>query len=214
MHAVTRILVADDHLLLREGLRQLFEYVDDIQIAAEAATGDEVLKSLANNNFDLLLLDISLPGIHGEELIEKIQRVHSKPPILILSMHNEPAIAKRMIQAGASGFITKGSSSTELLGAIRKVAAGRRYISPELAEEIFFTELLTPVGGAPHEALTARENLVLRLLAQGNTVNQIASKLNLSNKTISAHKTHLMEKMQINNFAELMRYAITHGLNL
>lgn len=214
MHDPIQILVADDHLLLREGLRQLFEYVDDIQIAAEAATGDEVLKSLATRNFDLLLLDISLPGIHGEELIEKIQRSHSKPPILILSMHNEPAVAKRMIQAGASGFITKGSSSTELLGAIRKVAAGRRYISPELAEEIFFTELLTPVGGAPHDALTARENLVLRLLAQGNTVNQIAGKLNLSNKTISAHKTHLMEKMQINNFAELMQYAITRGLNL
>lgn len=214
MHDPIQILVADDHLLLREGLRQLFEYVDDIQIAAEAATGDEVLKSLATRNFDLLLLDISLPGIHGEELIEKIQRSQSKPPILILSMHNEPAVAKRMIQAGASGFITKGSSSTELLGAIRKVAAGRRYISPELAEEIFFTELLTPVGGAPHDALTARENLVLRLLAQGNTVNQIAGKLNLSNKTISAHKTHLMEKMQISNFAELMQYAISRRLNL
>lgn len=214
MHAVTRILVADDHLLLREGLRQLFEYVDDIQIVAEAATGDEVLTSLANKSFDLLLLDIGLPGIHGEELIEKIRRTYATPPILILSMHNEPAIAKRMIQAGASGFITKGSSSAELLGAIRKVAAGRRFISPELAEEIFFKELLTPLGGAPHEGLTAREDLVLRLLAQGNTVNQIARKLNLSNKTVSAHKTHLMEKMQISSFAELMRYAITHGLNL
>jgi DNA-binding NarL/FixJ family response regulator len=214
MHDTIQILVADDHLLLREGLRQLFEYVDDIQIAAEAATGDEVLKTLASNHFDLLLLDISLPGIHGEELIEKIRSSCSKPPILILSMHNEPAVAKRMIHAGASGFMTKGSSSTELLNAIRKVAAGRRYITPELAEEIFFTELLTPVGSAPHDALTARENLVLRLLAQGNTVNQIAGKLNLSNKTISAHKTHLMEKMQINSFAELMQYAISHGLNL
>lgn len=214
MQNTIQILIADDHLLLREGLRQLFEYVDDIEIAAEAATGDEVLKSLANNNFDLLLLDISLPGIHGEELIEKIRRMHLKLSILILSMHNEPAIARRMINAGASGFITKGSSSTELLKAIRRVASGRRYISPELAEEIFFTELLTPVSGAPHDALTARENLVLRLLAQGNTVNQIASKLNLSNKTISAHKTNLMAKMQISSFAELMQYAISHGLNL
>lgn len=209
-----QILVADDHLLLREGLRQLFEYVDDIHIVAEAASGDEVLKSLTNTQCDLLLLDISLPGIHGEELIEKIRQQYLKLPILILSMHDEPAIAKRMIQAGATGFITKGSSSANLLAAIRKVAAGRRYISPELAEEIFFTELLTPTNGAPHDALTARENLVLRLLAQGNTVNQIAGKLNLSNKTISAHKTNLMGKMQINSFAELMQYAISRGLNL
>ncbi|CAG1020254.1 response regulator transcription factor [Methylomonas sp. LL1] len=213
MHKVKRILVADDHLLLREGLRQLFEYVDDIQIGAEAATGDEVLKALALDSFDLLLLDISLPGIHGEELIGKIRRNYSNLPILILSMHNEPAIAKRMIQAGASGFITKGTSSTELLEAMRKVAAGRRFISAEMAEEIFFLDALSPVGVAPHEILTAREDLVLRLLAQGHTVNQIARRLHLSNKTVSAHKSNLMEKMQINNFAELMQYAITHGLN-
>lgn len=213
MRKVKRILVADDHLLLREGLRQLFEYVDDIQIGAEAATGDEVLSILADESFDLLLLDVSLPGIHGEELIQKIRQTSTDLPILILSMYNEPAIAKRMIQAGASGFITKGSSSSELLEAMRKVASGRRFISAEMAEQIFFIEALNPVGVAPHDILTAREGLVLRLLAQGNTVNQIAQRLHLSNKTISAHKTNLMGKMQITSFAELMQYAITHGLN-
>jgi DNA-binding NarL/FixJ family response regulator len=214
MHKVKRVLVADDHLLLREGLRQLFEYVDDIQIGAEAATGDEVLKILANDSFDLLLLDVSMPGIHGEKLIGKIRQTYLQLPILILSMHNEPAIAKRMIQAGASGYITKGSSSTELLEAMRKVAANQRFISAEIAEAIFFTEALSPTGVVPHEVLTAREGLVLRMLAQGNTINQIARKLNLSNKTISAHKANLMEKMQLRNFAALIQYAITHDLNV
>jgi DNA-binding NarL/FixJ family response regulator len=214
MRKVKRVLVADDHLLLREGLRQLFEYVDDIQIGAEAASGDEVLMILANDSFDLLLLDVSMPGIHGEELIEKIRQTYLQLPILILSMHNEPAIAKRMIQAGASGFITKGSSSTELLEAMRKVAANQRFISAEIAEAIFFAEALSPIGVIPHEVLTAREDLVLRMLAQGNTINQIARKLNLSNKTVSAHKANLMEKMQLSNFAALIQYAITHDLNL
>jgi DNA-binding NarL/FixJ family response regulator len=119
-----------------------------------------------------------------------------------------------MIQAGASGFITKGSSSTELLEAMRKVAANQRFISAEIAEAIFFAEALSPTGVIPHEVLTAREDLVLRMLAQGNTINQIARKLNLSNKTVSAHKANLMEKMQLSNFAALIQYAITHDLNL
>lgn len=214
MRKVKRILIADDHLLLREGLKQLFEYVEDIQIGAEAADGDEVLRLLADDGFDLLLLDISLPGIHGEELIVKIRKTYPSLPILILSMHNEPTMAKRMLQAGASGFVTKGCSSTDLLEAIRKVASGRRFIAPEIAEEIFFLMALNPRGSAPHEILTAREDLVLRMLAQGKTVNQIAHALNLSNKTVSSHKTNLMDKMQMSSFAELMQYAITHGLNV
>lgn len=206
--------MADDHLLLREGLRQLFEYVEDIEVGAEAASGEEVLKILTTQTFDLLLLDVSLPGIHGEELICKIKRDFPSPPILMLSMHSEPSIAKRMIQAGAAGFITKGNSSTELLDAMRRVASGRRYISTEMAEEIFFSSTLKPISAEPHQVLTARECTVLRLLAQGKTVNQIARTLNLSNKTVSSHKIKLMEKMRITNFAELMQYAITHDLNV
>ncbi len=214
MRKVNRILMADDHLLLREGLRQLFEYVEDIEIGAEAASGEEVLKILATQTFDLLLLDLSLPGIHGEELIGKIKRNFPNVPILMLSMHSEPSIAKRMIQAGAAGFITKGNSSSELLDAMRRVASGRRYISAEMAEEIFFTSTLKPISAEPHESLTARECTVLRLLAQGKTVNQIARTLNLSNKTVSSHKINLMEKMRMSSFAELMQYAITHDLNV
>lgn len=214
MSKMKRILVADDHLLLREGLKQLFEYVEDIQIGAEAASGDEVLSLLAADSFDLLLLDISLPGIHGEDLILKIRRTYLNLPILILSMHDEPTMARRMLKAGATGFITKGSSSNDLLDAMRKVASGRRFIAAEIAEAIFFTEALGVAEGAPHESLTKRESLVLRMLAQGNSVNQIARILHLSNKTVSSHKSKLMEKMQMTSFAELMQYAITHGLNV
>ncbi len=209
-----RVLVADDHLLLREGLRQLFDYIEDINVGAEATTGDDVVRKLASDSFDLLLLDVSLPGIHGEELIKKVRRSNPGLPILMLTMHNEPSTAKCMLQAGASGFITKGCSSSELLEAMRKVAAGQRYIASEIAEEIFFTTVLNPGSAAPHEMLTERETIVLRMLAKGQTVNQIARSLNLSNKTISSHKAKLMDKMQMGSFAELMQYAIAHGLNV
>ncbi|MDD2759180.1 MAG: response regulator transcription factor [Methylomonas sp.] len=214
MHKNIKVLVADDHLLLREGLRQLFDYIEDIQVGAEASTGEEALKILTHDSFDMILLDVSLPGIHGEELVRKISRNHPNLPILMLSMHNEPATAKCMLQAGASGFITKGCSSSELLDAMRKVSAGQRYIAAEIAEEIFFTTVLHPDAAAPHETLTEREAVVLRMLAKGHTVNQIARSLNLSNKTISSHKANLMDKMQMGSFAELMQYAITHGLNV
>lgn len=212
MHNSKRILVADDHKILREGLRQLFDLAGDIFIGAEASNGDEVLNYLKQENFDLLLLDINMPNLHGEELINKIRKTHAKLPILILSMHNEARIASNMLQAGASGFITKANSSAELLDAIRKVAAGGRFIAPEIAEDIFFATKVRQ-DMALHEFLSARELLILRMLASGKSVNQIAQTLQLSNKTISTHKTNLMGKMYLKNFAALMKYAIDHGLS-
>ena len=207
-----RLLVADDHQILRDGLRQLFELAGDIYIGAEASSGNEVLEYLKQENFDLLLLDINMPNLHGEELIDKIRKTHPNLPILILSMHNEVRIARSMLRAGASGFITKANSSAELLEAIRKVAAGGRFIASEIAEDIFFTTTVSQ-NMALHEFLSARELLILRMLASGKSVNQIAQTLKISNKTVSTHKTNLMGKMYLKNFASLMRYAIEHGLS-
>jgi DNA-binding NarL/FixJ family response regulator len=211
MNNIQQILLADDHWLFREGLKQLLEPVDDIRITADVSNGDEVLTVLAKENFDLVILDLNLPGIHGEELIVRIRINHPSLPILILSMHNEPPIAKRMLQIGANGFITKGNSPLELLDAIHKVVMGKRFIASEIAEEIFFNAT-SRTDIVAHEFLSPREFLILRMLAKGETVNEIAQKLNLSIKTISTHKTHLMAKMNITNFAALIQYAMAHGL--
>lgn len=209
-----RLLVVDDHVLVREGLKQLFEHVDDIQIVGEAVSGEEVLTILRKEIFDLVLLDISIQGDpQGAELISKIRECPNSPPILILSMHNEVSIAKRKLMAGAAGFVTKDSSHEELLAAIRKVASGGRYIIPELAEKIAL-ESSTAVPLTLHELLSARELLILRMLAKGKKNNEIAFELGISNKTVSTHKARLMQKMHIDNDAKLIRYAITHDLTV
>lgn len=208
-----RLLVVDDHVLMREGLKQLFECVDDIAVEAEAGTGDEALAIVRKGKFDLVLLDISLPGLQGAALIEKMREHPDCPPILVLSMHNEPQIAKRKLKAGASGFLTKDSSPKDLLDAIRKVAAGGRYMAPELAEKIAFeASAVAPL--VPHELLSGRELLVLRMLAQGMRVGEIARELDISSKTVSTHKARLMDKMHIDSDARLMQYAIIHRLVL
>jgi DNA-binding NarL/FixJ family response regulator len=205
--------MVDDHELMREGLKQLFEYVDDIEVGVEAGNGEEVLVILQKEKFDLILLDISIPGIHGVELISKIREYPNSPPILILSMHNEPQIAKRKLKAGASGYITKDSSPNELLTAIRKVASGGRYMAQELAEKIAF-EASTAAPLVLHELLSAREMLVLRMLAKGKKINEIALELGISGKTVSTHKARLMQKMHIDNTAKLMQYAVAHDLTV
>jgi DNA-binding NarL/FixJ family response regulator len=203
--------MVDDHELMREGLKQLFECVDDIQVCAEAVCGEEVLVILQKETFDLVLLDITIPGIHGVELISKIRERLDSPPILILSMHNEPQIAKHKLKAGASGYITKDSSPKELLAAIRKVASGGRYMAPEIAEKIAF-EASTAEPLVLHELLSGRELLILRMLVNGKKINEIAKNLGISSKTVSTHKARLMQKMHIDNTAKLMQYAIANGL--
>lgn len=208
-----RLMIVDDHALMREGLKQLFEGESDIVVEAEAASGEEVLAVLRQRPIDLILLDISIPGIHGVELIAKIRQQPDSPPILVLSMHNEPQIAKRKLKAGASGYITKDSSPKDLLEAIRKVAAGGRYIAIDIAEKIAF-EVSSAAPVVPHELLSGRELLILRMLAKGKKVNEIAQELDISSKTVSTHKARLMQKMHIDSDVKLMQYAIAHGMTV
>lgn len=206
------VLLVDDHVLLREGLRKLFSQVDDIVIGGEVSSGDEAIIAMRQKKFDLVILEITMPGLSGMELIETMKRQLNCPPILVLTMHNEPRIAKRKLKAGASGFITKHNSSEELFEAIRKVAVGGRYLVPDIAEMIAFeTSSATPLR--LHELLSGRELLVLRMLAKGRKVCEIADEIGISHKTVSSHKTRLMQKMHIDNDVDLIKYTMLHQLS-
>lgn len=206
-----RILIADDHGIVREGLKQLFALGSDIVVAGEAVNGAQVLEVLRAGGIDLLLLDMTMPGISGAELIHRIHGHNLELPILILSMHNEPQVARRALTAGAAGYLTKDSDPKTLMNAIRKVASGGRFIDPAIAERMVFD---TGEDGqrAPHELLSEREYCVLRMLVAGKGVNEIADELAISNKTVSTHKARLMQKMNCRSNAELVRYAVAHGL--
>lgn len=204
-----RLLMVDDHALVREGFRLFFDCVDDIKVVAEAGSGEEALALLQEQTFDLILLDITIPGIHGVELINKIKVLPESPPILILSMHNDPQIVKRKFKAGVSGYIAKDCLSQELLEAVRKVAGGGRFVAPAIAEKIAFDE---SKGQVSHESLSGRELLILRMLANGKKNNEIAGHLNISYKTVSSHKVRLMQKMNFDSDAQLIQYGIVHGL--
>ncbi|HEX5338223.1 MAG TPA: response regulator transcription factor [Gallionella sp.] len=206
-----RVLIADDHAIVRGGLKQLFALMGDIEVAGEATDGTEVLEALHNGEFDLILLDLTMPGLSGINLIASIRAQYAKLPILVLSMHNELQVAKRVLQAGAAGFVTKGSMQDTLVDAVRKVAAGGRFIDPTISEQMMFEK---SVQGeiAPHERLSERELHILKLFAKGKGVNEIATELFISNKTVSTHKARLMQKMSFQNNAELVRYAADHNL--
>jgi DNA-binding NarL/FixJ family response regulator len=206
-----RVLLADDHRIMREGLRQLFALMPDISVVGEATSGAEVLDCLRQAPADLLLLDMTMPGISGDDLITRVRARYPTLPILVLSMHEEPQIAQRALKAGANGYLTKDQDSQTLLAAVRKVASGGRFIDPLLAERMAF-EVSGVTRRASHDDLTNRELEVMRLLARGLRVGDIALKLSLSDKTISTHKARLIEKMGFASSAELVRYAIDHGL--
>ncbi|HZW24870.1 MAG TPA: response regulator transcription factor [Gallionella sp.] len=206
-----RVFIADDHVVVRGGLKQLFALMGDIVIAGEAADGAELLEKLRHEQFDLLLLDLTMPGISGINLIGRVRAEHARLPILVLSMHNELQVAKRVLQAGAAGFVTKGSMQETLMDAVRRVAAGGRFIDPVIAEQMMF-EKTVPGEVAAHERLSERELHILKLFAKGRGVNEIAAELFISNKTVSTHKARLMQKMNFQNNADLVRYAADHGL--
>jgi DNA-binding NarL/FixJ family response regulator len=207
-----RLLIADDHAIVREGVQKILMLSHDIRVKAEAVDGDGVMKQLAcDTNFDLLLLDLSMPGVSGIGLIAQIKASHPKLPILVFSMHNEAQVASRAIKAGASGFITKDSDPEILLDAIRRVAGGGKYIDPALAEQLAFDAML-PDQRELHAQLSGRELEVFHLLVMGKRVNEIADQLIISNKTVSTHKLNLMEKMKLGSTADLVRYAVQHGL--
>ena len=206
-----RLLIADDHAIVRSGLRQIFALAPDISVVGEAVNGGEVLERIRGESFDLLLLDLNMPGFSGADLITRVKAHRADLPILVLSMHNEPQIAARMLKAGASGYITKDCEPDILLAAIRKVAAHGKYIAPEIAEKMVF-DVTSSDPRAPHSLLSERELEVLRLLIEGRGGNEIAAQLFISNKTVSSHKVRLMEKMQLNSMADMMRYALEHDL--
>jgi DNA-binding NarL/FixJ family response regulator len=207
-----RIVIADDHAIVREGLKRIFASADDMEVAGEAADGTEVMQRVRESDFDVLVMDLSMPGRSGMELIKLVHGEKPKLRILVLSMHQELQYAVRAIKSGASGYLTKESAPTQLVQALRRVAAGGAFISSEVAEQLALGVMHG--GDAPaHESLSDREFEVFRLLADGVSVTDIAVGLKLSVKTVSTHKANLMQKMGLQNHSELIRYAIKHGVS-
>ena len=206
-----RAIIADDHTILREGLKQLLQASGDIEVVAEAGDGHGVLQAIRAHDCDVLILDMSMPGRSGMDLIRQVKAEKPRLRILVLSMHGENQYAVRAIKSGASGYVTKDSASTQLVTAIRKVAGGGAFISGEVAEQLALGAMPDAVGPV-HERLSDREYQVFTLLAGGATVSAIAERLNLSSKTVSTHKARLMEKLNVGNSAELIHYALRHGL--
>jgi DNA-binding NarL/FixJ family response regulator len=206
-----RIVLADDHAIVREGLKRIVSDVADFTVAGEAADGTQVMERVRSIEFDVLVLDLSMPGRSGMELIKLVKAEKPKLRILVLSMHQEMQYAVRAIKSGASGYLTKESAPALLEQAIRKVAAGGAYISAEVAQQLALGAM--PGSDAPaHETLSDREFEVFRLLVAGEPVSGIAAKLNVSVKTVSTHKSNLMQKLGLANQTELVRYALKHGL--
>lgn len=206
-----RLMIADDHAIVRSGLKQVFSLAPDLAVVGEAVNGNEVLAFLRQQVPDLLLLDINMPGLSGPDLITRVRAHWADLPILVLSMHNEVQVAARVLKAGANGYVTKDSEMDVLLGAIRRVAGGGKFIAPELAEKLVFD--MSIAGEKPaHMSLSDRELEVFRLLVAGKGINDIAGQLCISNKTVSTYKTRLMEKLNLSGVAELTRYAMQHGL--
>lgn len=205
-----RLILADDHAIVRHGLRQILALAPDITFMAEASDGAELLDILGRTACDLVLLDMNMPGLAGIDLIGRLREAFPGVPILVLSMHIEGQIASRALNAGAAGYLTKDSEPETLVAAIRKVAAGGRFIDASLVETLVFNK--SADHPLLHESLSERELQVFRLLAAGCTVSEIAEQLFLSVKTVSTHKYRLMRKMDIQTHTDLVRYAIRHQL--
>ena len=206
-----RVLLADDHAIIRDGLKQILADTADLAIAGEAANGIELMQQVRDQDWDVLVLDISMPGRNGLELIHMIRDEKPELPILVFSMHHEEQYAVRALQAGAQGYLTKESDSELLVAAIRRVARGGVYISDKVAE--LMVRGIRPASETlPHHLLSDREYQVFNLLVAGRGLTEIGTDLSLSVKTISTHKTHILQKMNLATTADLVRYAIAHGL--
>ncbi len=206
-----RIALADDHLIVRRGLKQLLSEEVDFQVVAEAADGSETLKLVGESDFDVLVLDMSMPGRSGIELIKLIKAEKPKLPILVLTMHQEEQYAVRAMKAGAKGYLTKESAPEQLVSAIRKVAAGGAFITPAVAERIAM-DYGVPQDEASHTQLSDREYQIFELIVAGRNVTAIADALCVSVKTISTHKARILQKMRMSSSADLIHYAIEHAL--
>lgn len=205
-----RIIIADDHTLFRLGLRQMLHSFAGLNVVAEATDAATALAAAKRGNAELIVLDLTMPGAAGTSLIEEIRLACPDLPILVLSMHDEPGTVCRALQAGASGYITKGSSPDVLFQAVSRVATGAGYVDPTLADGL--AQASNPSRDDQRRSLSPREWQVLRLIVQGLPLAQIAEQLHLSPKTVTTHKSHLMDKLGVENNAELIRHAIEHKL--
>jgi len=206
-----KILIADDHAIVRKGLKQIIAETTDMVVADEACDGQEVLGKLRKDSFDMVLLDIAMPGKTGLDILRELKAENPKLPVLVLSMYPEEQYAVRVLKAGASGYLTKESAPDELIAAIRKVSLGKRYVTPSLAEKLAFN-LQVDADKPLHENLSDREYQVMCMIASGKTVGEIAEKLSLSAKTISTYRARILEKMKMKNNAEITHYAIQNRL--
>lgn len=206
-----RLLITDDHELVRKGLIQYLSSSPGIEVVAEAANGDELLEKLRTTDTDLLLLDLSMPGKCGADLIGHIKSLYPALSILVLSMHNEVSLVLRAVKAGASGYICKDCSPKILLDAIRKIVATGKYLSPQMAEQLAYAVAL-PDPDDIGRTLSERELEIFRLIVAGKNAGEIARQLFISDKTVSTHKSNLLDKLGLKNTAELVRYAVEHRL--
>jgi len=206
-----RVFIADDHPIVRQGLRQILAGTDDVGVVGEACAGQELLDRLPTTPCDVVLLDLTMPGIDGMDVLKILHRDWPKVPVLVLTMHSEDQFALRTLKAGASGYLTKDSAPGELVGAIRHIVAGNRYVSPSVAE--LLAAHLGPEGDKPaHERLSDREYQVLRFIAMGRSTREIAEELRLSVKTVGTYRGRILEKMQMHSAAELTAYAVRYRL--
>jgi DNA-binding NarL/FixJ family response regulator len=206
-----KVLIADDHPIVRQGLRQILSETADMEVAGEAVNSQEALDQVRVGGWDVLVLDVTMPGRSGFDILKELKYEQPDLPVLVLSIHAEEQLAVRVLKAGASGYVTKENAPNELVKAIRKVVSGGRYISPGLAESLAFG-LDTASNRPRHETLSDREFQVMQLMASGKTLTEIAEDLSLSAKTVSTYRTRLLEKLDLKGNAELIRYAIEHGL--
>lgn len=206
------VIITDDHSIVRSGLRQLLATASDLRVVGEAADGHGLLDLLRQTSADVLLLDLSMPGLSGVDLIKRLQLNHPTLPVLVLSMHVEAQIVARVLRAGAAGYVTKDCESSALISAVRKVAAKGRYIDPALVDSVVFQGGLNQASDSPHEQLSPRELQVLERIAAGRALGQIADELHLSPKTVSTHKMRVMQKLELQTNADLLKYAVRHGI--
>jgi DNA-binding NarL/FixJ family response regulator len=202
-----RVLIVDDHSIVRDGLKRILAATTDLQVAGEAASGEAALALVKANDYDVAMLDMSMPGLSGMDLIKRLKLEKPKLRILVLSMHGEQQYAARALKAGAAGYLNKDSAAELLFGALRKIAAGGVHIGEAAA-----ASLLQAREGLPHESLSDREFEVLRLLVEGLGPTEIGERLHLSVKTVSTHKTRILEKLNVKSTAELVRYALENRL--
>lgn len=203
------VFIADDHAMMRAGLKRIIAESDDLKIVGEAVDGDGVLENIAKTDCDLLMMDMTMPGMSGIDLIKQVRKIHPKLPILVLSMHNTGKIVTAALRAGANGYLTKDSDPAFLLGIMQKIANGGRYVDPAIAANIVFEG---SDGKQAHELLSERESQIFGMIVAGRSSNQIAEILEINAKTVGTYKRRIMEKMKTESTADLVRYAVAHHL--